>query len=378
MISPADVTVSGGKGQARPVNSRRENLFLDTGIDDYWEVDPIPVRKVVLREILVIRFSSLGDLCVLGSVLARRTPGDRVTLVTKAAFSPLMADFQGIDQVISLEGSSVRDLIGLARRLSHTAWDEIIDAHGVMRSALLTTLMGRRPHARLAKDTLARLALLGWGRPSAVLDRTMADRFADLFAGPGHTLSEPVTRPLALGTPPAAGTPPVIGLAPGAQWATKRWPPEHFADLLRDLTADGPQAVRIFLGPREADWFPGTPLAALAEQHPAVEIIRDLGLSDVAAHLAACRVLLTNDSGLMHLAEAVGTPVLALFGPTVRAFGYFPRLPQSRVLERDLDCRPCSRNGKRPCFKGDLPCLREIAPDTVLTALRDMTAEAES
>jgi heptosyltransferase-2 len=72
------------------------------------------------------------------------------------------------------------------------------------------------------------------------------------------------------------------------------------------------------------------------------------------------------------MAEAVGTPVLALFGPTVREFGYFPIRPGSRVMERSLDCRPCSRNGKRPCHRGDLACLRDIPPDEVLAALSAM------
>ena len=66
--------------------------------------------------------------------------------------------------------------------------------------------------------------------------------------------------------------------------------------------------------------------------------------------------------------RAVGTPVVALFGPTVREFGYFPLLPTSRVLQSDLACRPCSRNGKRACHRGDLACLVGIAPGAVSAA----------
>jgi heptosyltransferase-2 len=77
-------------------------------------------------------------------------------------------------------------------------------------------------------------------------------------------------------------------------------------------------------------------------------------------------VVVTNDSGLLHLSEAVGTPVVALFGPTVREFGYFPRLGASAALEVPLECRPCSRNGKRPCHRGDLACLERIEVGAVL------------
>jgi ADP-heptose:LPS heptosyltransferase len=77
--------------------------------------------------------------------------------------------------------------------------------------------------------------------------------------------------------------------------------------------------------------------------------------------------VVTNDSGLMHVAEAVGTPVVALFGPTVRGFGYFPSLPRSAVLETNgLECRPCSRNGRRPCWRGDHACLTRIDSEAAL------------
>jgi heptosyltransferase-2 len=133
--------------------------------------------------------------------------------------------------------------------------------------------------------------------------------------------------------------------------------------------ADHPGPIRIFLGPREESWFFGGALDQAARTDDQVQIIRGRPLVEVAKLLAECRLLLTNDSGLLHVAEAVGTPVVALFGPTVREFGYFPLLPASRVLEKSLECRPCSRNGKRPCHRGDLACLRDITPDQVAAAV---------
>jgi heptosyltransferase-2 len=90
---------------------------------------------------------------------------------------------------------------------------------------------------------------------------------------------------------------------------------------------------------------------------------------ETAAHIARCRVFVGNDSGLMHLAEAVGVPVVALFGPTVEAFGYYPSLAKSRTIERRLACRPCSRNGSTPCPKGTGECLTAIKPETVVQSI---------
>jgi heptosyltransferase-2 len=333
------------------------------------------------HDILVVRFGSLGDLCLLGWALARLVdrPGGadrRVTLVTKSAFAPLLARVRGIHQVIPLMDSGIRGVARLAAQLRSTSWDVVIDAHNILRSHLLLGMMGRRPDRRLAKDTAARLTFMGFGHRRVGLDRTMHHRFEDLTAGlaPVSPDTAPTRPPLDSLSRQSEGFPArdILGLAPGAQWDTKRWPEDHFATLLDMQLRDHPQGVRIFLGPREENWFAGGSLEKAALGNDRVEIIQDRSLVEVASLLSECRLLVTNDSGLLHVAEAVGTPVVAMFGPTVREFGYYPLLPGSRVLENSLDCRPCSRNGKRPCHRKDLACLRDIQPDLVHTTLNDL------
>lgn len=371
-----------------------------------------------MRRILVIRFGSLGDVCLLCRSLAElaAAAGDgrpHVTVATKAAFAPLLAAAPGVDAVEPLAGPGLGHLLALARRLRRTRFAAIVDAHGVLRSRLLLAMMGRRAQRRLAKDTLARLWLLRARRVHPALARTMRDRFADALAGlaPGSGAGAVATAATAVAAaagataaadraaaakaaaddaaagaaavvhplrPPAvpAGTA-RLGLAPGARWDAKRWPEENYAELLRGFRARTGLPVTIFLGPREAAWFPGGALARAAAELDGVDVCSDLPLPRLAAELAACRAVVTNDSGLLHLAEAAGTPVLALFGPTVRAFGYYPCLPDSRVLERDLECRPCSRNGRRPCWRGDLACLAALEPAAALAALLAMPVWAD-
>jgi heptosyltransferase-2 len=299
-----------------------------------------------------------------------------MTLATKAAFAPLMRHVRGVDAVVPLTDPGFGGVVRMARQLRKFPWDLVLDAHNILRGHLLLGLMGRRPDRRLAKDTADRLAFLGFGHRRASLNRTMRDRFEELTAGLTSVVSEeaPTLPPLSslavAGTDPEAE--PVLGLAPGAQWDTKRWPEENFAAILRQRLEERRGEIRIFLGPREQGWFPGSSLERVASRSGRVEIVWNLELPRVAALLSGCNLLVTNDSGLLHVAEAVGTPVLALFGPTVREFGYFPHLPASRVMEKTLDCRPCSRNGKRPCHRGDLACLREIPPEEVYATLNAM------
>jgi heptosyltransferase-2 len=329
-----------------------------------------------MQAICVIRFGALGDLCLVGWSLSRLASapgcdGRRVTLVTKQRFGDLARAMRGVDEVIELaEPGRLADLVRLARTVPTDPPPLLIDAHRVLRSRLLTGLLGRAPRARLRKDTTARLKLLRGGAAAPALRASMRERLDDLMQRAGLDLGEAVP-PLAH-LAPDGERPAVLGLAPGAQWDPKRWPTEHWVALLEQAVAAG-IAVRIFLGPREDAWFDASPLASASVDRPGVTIVRGRGLGDIAGELAGCRTLVCNDSGLLHLAEAVGTPVLAFFGPTVRAFGYAPQLAASRLLEReDLDCRPCSRNGKRPCHRGDLACLVRITPDEAWRTLGAM------
>ena len=116
--------------------------------------------------------------------------------------------------------------------------------------------------------------------------------------------------------------------------------------------------------------------AALGEH--VSDIAGQTSLMETAAVLRRARAFIGNDSGLMHLAEAVGVPVIGLFGPTVDAFGYFPALEGSKVIERELDCRPCSRNGSRPCPRGTQECLIDIPVDAAEQAFDDLVAKRGS
>ncbi len=323
---------------------------------------------------LIIRFGALGDLCICGwflSGLADASPDGRTTLATKARFAGLAGAFDGVDAVAPLPGRGVGALASLARSLRREDFDRILDAHGVLRSHGLGWLMGRRPDTRIRKDTRQRLKLLRDARRATAplppaLDRRLLDRYLDLAGAAGLPPLTP--RPPLAHLRPAAAPPPRLALAPGARWETKRWPVNKFADLIDLMRESSDAPLTVILGPDEAAWCESGPVAEAAARHSRLDVLRDRPLLEVARALAGCRALVTNDSGLLHLAEAAGTPVVALFGPTVRAFGYFPLLPRSRVLELPLDCRPCSRTGARPCHREDLACLEGLEPAAVLEA----------
>jgi len=165
---------------------------------------------------------------------------------------------------------------------------------------------------------------------------------------------------------------PALGIHPGSTWPTKMWPVKYFAKVLKEAVASGVQ-VLMFAGPGE-EALAGEIVAKaeIKEQGNRVfNMAGDLSLTELAAHIARLGCYLSNDSGPMHLAWVQNVPVTALFGPTVRELGFYPRGERSLVLERDLPCRPCSLHGPRVCPEGHHKCMREILPDTVWDAVRE-------
>lgn len=318
-------------------------------------------------QILVLRFSSLGDviLCsVLLDALREVHPDAHLTWVTKAVYADLFRDDPRVDELLLLDEST--PLRSLWRQLESRSLDLVIDAHGSLRSRALCAALPPTRLRRLAKDTFERLLLLRAGVRRPTLRRRHVDRCLDLV--PEASRSH---RPRLLGVsqaPPSwlPGGGPVLAVAPGARHDPKRWPLERFARVLRPFQQE--HGARIVLVGGEADRPLCAELVGLTDAE-VVDASGDRPLGEVASALRSCQALLCNDSGLLHMAEAVGTPAVAIYGPTTRDWGYFPLDPRSRVLEVDLPCRPCSRNGGRPCHLDEQLCMTLVREDDVLSAL---------
>lgn len=168
-----------------------------------------------------------------------------------------------------------------------------------------------------------------------------------------------------------------LGVAPGAAHPTKQAPFEAmFATLehVKRLSAAAGSSMPSPLG-----------LAFYGDNHdrqiamkiqdrigwpgPVLNLAGRLSLWESAVALSETSCLLSNDSSLGHIAEAVDTPTAILFGPTVEAFGFAPRMKQSRAFSTPIGCRPCSKHGKIPCRYGDKLCFSGINLEEVATHL---------
>jgi heptosyltransferase-2 len=345
---------------------------------------------------LIIRFGSLGDLVLTLPALqdlaaSEGEPEAERHFLVLEPWASLLAPLDALTRIWSFpRGGNRAALKALAHTLREQDFDRVLDFHVNLRSRLLRRQLDTPPQGwwRTPRHDLRRRAMLsrpGWPdawRPRAPLTpvrerhretvrralgsayrRAPLEHDAPLYPVTA-ALSESVNDELAgLGLPRDAR--PVL-VAPGAAWPAKTWP--HVSSLVDGLR--GWRPVLLVGGPDDRS------LAATLAGPGVFDYCGDRPLPRVAAALARGRALVGGDSGLAHLAEAVGVPVLTLFGPTVPAFGFGPRLSASRVLECPLPCRPCALHGEKACRFGHGNCLRAIGPAEVLAALGAMGALA--
>ncbi|MGQ4877940.1 lipopolysaccharide heptosyltransferase II [Billgrantia sp. LNSP4103-1] len=327
--------------------------------------------------ILVVGPSWVGDMVMAQSLfktLQQRQPGCRIAVVAPGWSQPILERMAEVDEVATLDvghgefGWSTRR--GLARQLQGR-FDSAIVLPRSWKSALVPFL------ARIPRRTgftgEQRYGLINDRRP---LDKTLLDQTVKRFVALGLPIEEArrgdfsVPRPRLSVDPDnlvelrirlALTSRPAIGMMPGAEYGpAKQWPLGHFRELAGRLAAEGFE-VRVLGGPK--DNAAGEMIAeGQAQVH---NLCGKTRLADAVDLLADCQQVVTNDSGLMHVAAAVGTRVHALYGSSSPA--YTPPLTDNAEIHYlGLSCSPCF---ERTCPLGHRNCLVQLSPQRVLATL---------
>lgn len=334
------------------------------------------------RRILFIKPSSLGDVVHAMPTLAalrHRFPRASVTWLVKRQWAGIVERIEGVDAICALEPGPA-GWLSKVPRLRAQGFDLAVDLQGLFRSGAMAWLSGCPTRLGLADAREGS----GWfyTRTVPVPNREMhaVDRYllaAQAFGASAPQEPEFRFRPSSddrtlvsqlLSRQGQRTDRPWIAMNVSARWATKRWPAESFARVADVLQQDQVGRVVLIGGPDErAD---AEAVTRLMRTQPAdVTGLTPLGL--LPALLQSVALLVTNDSGPMHIAAAVGTPVVALFGPTSpgRTGPYGPR---HLALTSDVPCRPCF---SRLCSNQvRLECLTSLSPERVVEAVRAQLA----
>lgn len=344
---------------------------------------PADGRRSGRPRVLVLRLSALGDV-VLTTVflraLRRRFPEARVDFLTKRLYAPLMAAQPTIDNVIAFDPrAGIAGLAATGRLLRSRRYDLFFDLQKNLRSRPWSLMahaghIGRTVKYSLRRRLLTRLGIdLLSGKPDIPHNYVRAgERFGLVDDGGPPELVAPSPALEYVDELLAEVPRPRWGLIPLASSLNKRW--MYYGELGRLLLEQHGGSCLVVGGPgEEAD------CAAVAAECDGLNLAGRLSIVQTTALLARCDAAFGNDTGPMFIATAVGTPTVAFFGPTARQIGCYPRGRHVRILDRDLPCRPCTRNGLDYCPRGlDTACLRDIPPAEALAALEGLLAQRES
>ncbi len=329
---------------------------------------------------LVIQTAFLGDVVLttplLAALAARHGPVD---VVTTPAAAPLVETHPAVRRVVPYDKRG-RDggwagLRDLGRRLRAERYERAYLPHRSLRSAVLALLariparigfhdgwpffyteVRRHPPEGHEVDRLLALAEQPSGAYAPTLHPTADDaRVAgDLLRAAGIEEGAPF-----------------VAVAPGSIWGSKRWP--YYGELARRVALQVP--VVVVGGPEDAGL--GEEIVGAVEggrgRSKAVNACGKLALRQSAALIGRAALLVTNDSAPLHVATAMGTPIVAVFGPTLPEFGFGPIRPGDVALGvAGLDCRPCSRHGPPRCPLGHHRCMRDLTTEVVAAAIEDI------
>ncbi len=338
-----------------------------------------------MARVLIVAPNWIGDTLLAQPLLARlqrRLPGVVIDALAPSWTAPLLARMPEVAEVIEAPFEHgrlhLRQRWQMGRRLRARRYDEAIVLPNTFKAALVPFFA----------DIPLRVGFVGESRYGLLnvihkLDERrvplMAERYAQLAERPGEGAVRPLAKPhliveqanqvITMSRLGLDRRRPAVALCPGAEYGpAKRWPVRHFAELARTLAARG-KAVWL-IGSRN-DKADGDAIAALSDG-AAANLCGRTDLASALDLMAMSELVVSNDSGLMHLAAALGKPLIALYGSSSPE--HTPPLAQNARIVRleGLSCSPCYR---RECPLGHFRCMNELTPAQVLGEIELIEAE---
>lgn len=326
--------------------------------------------------ILVVKLSSLGDILhVLPTVCALKAQtGASIDWVVHPEFAAIVRCFAAVDNVLTFPRRKLfSEFRKSVRELRKVEYDLVVDLHGLMKSAIVTSLA--RAKRKIGPSYAREGSALFYPERAGRMHRD-CHAAVQAFDTLDYLKLERPTRDLnpsdfnlpSIDVP--AGSP-LIAFAPVSRWDSKNWPIERFQELVPLIVKTYPSAKIVVLGGK-ADIEVGNEIASIAP-----EVVANLcgksSIGESMSLLSRCSLLIANDTGPVHMAAAVGTRCLVVFGPT-RPDWTGPFGSGHRVIMKSLSCQPCLRH---TCPRGTKECMSAITAEEVLTQALEMLGEGE-
>jgi ADP-heptose:LPS heptosyltransferase len=338
------------------------------------------------KNILVIRLSAMGDVAMAVPILKKLSDEGnvRITMLTRKAFVPLFATMENVSVFSPDLDRRHKGFIGIYRLFRDlkklTKWDVVVDLHDVLRTKLLRTLF-RFSGIKVAiinKNRKLKKQLTRQKNKVFAQIPPVQDEYANTFRKAGFPVevlpcqlySHNENLPEELHKITGTKTGVWIGIAPFARHTAKTYPIEQMEKIVAHFSAKS--NVRIFLfggGKAEMEQLEKWSLHCPNVISLAGKLFFENELR-IMAHLDC---MVSMDSGNMHLANLVNTPVVSIWGATHPFAGFLSKgNKNNKIIQLPLDCRPCSVYGNKPCYKGTNECMTGITPEMVIAPIEQI------
>lgn len=315
-----------------------------------------------LGKILIIRLSSLGDILLTTPLIRsikNQFPKIDIDFILREEYSDILKLNPYLNRIIKFTRDEEKNT-GLLNLINNDNYDLIIDLQNNLRSKKIVSKFNAQSLI-FSKSNWKKFLLVNFkinklkDEPQipirysqTIPDLKLDKKGLDLFTT--HSVDNRII-----------GKTNLIGFCPGARHFTKRWPKEYFIELGNKLTQAG-YLIVLFGGKIDKELC-----ADISTMIPdSVDLSNFDDILQTAADMKLCKVIVCNDSGLMHTASATETKVITIFGSSVKEFGFTPYNCYNLILENNsLTCRPCSHIGKSRCPKKHFDCMKAIKPSFV-------------
>jgi lipopolysaccharide heptosyltransferase II len=316
--------------------------------------------------------SSLGDIILtepVSALIRRHFPDAVIDYITKPSFKDIVELFPEIDNVYTDYQNR-----SFLKEISAEPYDYAIDLHNKLNSRFILHSLKSKRKLIYRKDRHLR-SLIVQKRTAKTIDSTLSlylsavEGVVDISSPPDPRMQIPeISLPIRIKKYPLK-----IGVFPGASYETKRWPGEYFKTLCDRLIRE--KDAEVFIMGSKSEQKLTSSIARICGDR-----CHDLGgalsLNQLAVAVSQMDLLITNDSGPMHLASAYKKPLIALFGATHPKLGFAPMNPGAVIIQKEYPCRPCSLHGGAKCPLKHFRCMQDITPadvfNTCMTILKDL------
>ena len=335
-----------------------------------------------MQRILIVQTAFIGDVILITPLIRavkELYPEAAIDALVVPAAAMLLHNNPHLNDVLSYpkRQSPLRAMLTMIRDLKARQYDMAISPHSSGRTHLLLYLAGIPIRVGFDRGTLPYLLTLKTPHPKGIhkiaknlsllklLSPKDFDMQSELFP------SDKDKAAVAEMMQPFEGKR-LLAIAPGSVWATKCWPLQYYIELAKGLIRR--DYAILLIGGKEDK----AKCDAIEDHLGSQQLLNLAGrtnLLESAVAISRCAAMICNDSGALHLANAMQVKVFAFFGPTVQRIGYYPYREGDRVFEIELDCRPCSSHGPQKCPYKHHNCMRLIKPESVLHSILDHLGE---